>query len=330
MRRKIFGQITDITNAGRPIQGLRIEAWDDDWPDGDDFMGRAITNANGHYKISFSDGNWDSDHLGLFSRYPDIYLTVNIKNVSGKWVRLGKSEVHKDHPLNNDLQINLGVKIEPKLIKRIPFIPDQHGFLFVNSFKISPKILNLNLGSWNMGFCGGMSAASRHHFLKETNIPQDKTTPKSGSPLFDKLLKRQIQSTPPDLIARMYDWQSAPDVGDWWRKPSIGQRTKSEWPKLKNELDNDRPTVIVLIRSYGYFNDPTQNHQVLAYGYEYNPPTKDLVIYVYDPNKPGQENKLSMNLGLPEGKLFFRDSTKKRTRGFFVNPAGENASGDIT
>ncbi|MFC1996744.1 hypothetical protein ACFLXI_03940 [Chloroflexota bacterium] len=326
MKNKLFGQITDIANAGIPVQGLKIEAWDDDWPDSDDYMGRAITNQNGQYKIYFTDRDWDSDLLGLVSRFPDIYITVDIKNADGKWVRLGKSGVFKDQPLNKDLQIDLGVKIEKEITKHIPFDPKKHGFKFVNSFLISPNILNVNLGSWNMGFCGGMSAASRHHFLNDSEIPQDKTTPKDGTPLFKKLLKRQITSTPPELIAQMYDWQSAPNVADWWRKPSIGQRTKSEWPKLKNELDNDRPTVIVLIRSYGYFDDPTQNHQVLAYGYEYNPSTKDLLIYVYDPNKPGQENRLSMSLGLPEGKLFFRDSTKRRTRGFFVNPAGEIAS----
>ena len=326
MRRKIFGQITDVSNADKPIKGLKVEAWDDDWPDGDDFMGSAFTDENGQYKISFFNGNWDSGYTDPFSKFPDIYLAVNIKNAAGKWVRLGKSGVHQDHPLNKDLQINLGVKISPKMIKRIPFNPDQNGFHFVNSFKISPKKLKLNLDDWNMGFCGGMSAAACRHFLEKTKIPKDKTTPKSGSPLFNMLLKRQIKSTPPSLIAKMYDWQSAPDIGDWWRKSGIGQRTKKEWPKLKTELDDDLPTILVLIRSSGYFSDPTKNHQVLAYGYEYNPATKDLVIYVYDPNKPDQESKLTMNLGLPEGKLFLRDTNSKRTRGLFVNPAGKIAS----
>ena len=88
-----------------------------------------------------------------------------------------------------------------------------------------------------MGFCGGMSFTAREHFLGGTQIPQDKTTPKSGTPLFNQLLKRQILSTPMELIARMYDWQSAPNISEIWRKPSIGQRTKKEWPKLKAELD---------------------------------------------------------------------------------------------
>ena len=59
MRRKIFGQITDIAKVGTPLKGLKIETWDDDWPDGDDFMGSAITNVNGQYKISISNGSWD-------------------------------------------------------------------------------------------------------------------------------------------------------------------------------------------------------------------------------------------------------------------------------
>ena len=85
--------------------------------------------------------------------------------------------------MNEDLQIDLGVKLEPKISKCIPFNPEEHGFHFINSFKISPKILKLNLKSWNMGFCGGMSFTAREHFLKGTQIPQDKTTPKSGTPL---------------------------------------------------------------------------------------------------------------------------------------------------
>ena len=326
MHRKIYGQITDTVQAGMPIEGLKIEAWDDDWPEGDDYMGKAFTDKNGRYKISYYERDWDPDIFGSSSRFPDIYITVNIKNTSGKWVRLGKSEVFKDHPLNQDLQIDLGVKLDPKMAKRIPFDPKIHGFHFVNSFKVSPTVFNLNLGSWNMGFCGGMCAAAWHHYENKLEIPPGKDIPKSGSPLFDNLLARQVKSMSPELLTWMYDWQSAPDVGIWWRKPSIGQRTKNEWPKLKNELDHDRLATLVLIRSNGYFADPTQNHQVLAYGYEYDPPTKDLVIYVYDPNKPDRENTLSLNLGLPEGKLFLQDSSKSRTRGFFVNPAGKTAS----
>ena len=41
MARKIFGRISNQSGAG--VGGLRVQAWDDDWPDDNDFMGEAIT-----------------------------------------------------------------------------------------------------------------------------------------------------------------------------------------------------------------------------------------------------------------------------------------------
>ena len=326
MQRKIYGNITNRANGGLPVQGLKVEAWDDDWPEGDDFMGKAITNANGQYEIPYSDGFWDASLSGLSSWLPDIFITVDIRNSAGRWVRLGKSRVYKDHSLNEDRQIDLKVTIGEPLTKSTNFEPDQHGFHFINNFKVEPTILEIDLGEWEMGFCGGMCAAALRHFRDQTEIPTDTQIPKQGTPLFDELLKRQIRSTPPDLLARMYDWQSAPDVGSLWRKPSIGQRTKREWPKLKRDLDKGTPAIIILIRANGYFDNPTKNHQVLAIGYEYNTATKDLAIQVYDPNVPDKVNTLSMNLGLPDGRLYFKDSSRRRTRGFLVNPFGRAAS----
>ena len=53
MSRKIYGTIID-KNIGKGVKGLRVEAWDDDYPDGDDFMGSAMTDASGHYRIPYS------------------------------------------------------------------------------------------------------------------------------------------------------------------------------------------------------------------------------------------------------------------------------------
>ncbi len=326
MEKKIFGRITNETNGGSPVAGLKVEAWDEDWPDGDDFMGKDITDANGEYAISYNEGFWDPSIPGLSSWLPDIFVTADIKNSTGKWVRLGKSQVYKNHKLDQDLRIDLRVDIGSPITKQTNFIPDQQGFHFRNYFKIEPNLLGVDLGDWEMGLCGGMCASALNHFTNNTEIPADTEIPDTGTPLFNDLMARQIKSTPPDLLARIYDWQSSPDVGFWWRKPSIGQRTKKEWPKLKNELDSGQPVNLILIRSNGYFDNPTKNHQVLALGYEFNPATKDLEIQVYDPNRPDEINQLSMNLGLPDGKLYFKDSTRRRTRGFLVNPAGKAAS----
>lgn len=326
MAKKIYGQITNKAGGGLPVKGLRVEVWDDDWPDGDDFLGRDITNGEGRYEISYHDGYWDPSVPGLSSWLPDIYITVEIKNSSGKWVRLGKSKVFKDHPLSDDLQIDVVVNIDPPLILQTSFIPDEYGFHFRNDFKVEPTILGIDLGTWEMGFCGGMCAAALHRFRNHIDIPTVTQIPTEGTPLFRELLSRQIMTTPPDLLMRIYYWQSSPDVGFQWGKISIGQRTKREWPKLKSELDNGIPTMLILIRAKGYFDNPTKNHQVLAIGYDFNPANKDLVIQVYDPNKPDETNTLSMNLGLPDGRLYFKDSTRRRTRGFLINQVGKVAS----
>jgi hypothetical protein len=129
------------------------------------------------------------------------------------------------------------------------------------------------------------------------------------------------------ILYDIYDWQSAPDEEHPNRKHSVGSRTKKEWWKLKENLDNGSPAILLLIRVEGYFKNPTVNHQVVAVGYDYNPTTKDLEIQVYDPNRHCQTHTLSMNLGLPNNRLDASDSTGKRLRGFFVNPNGETASG---
>lgn len=325
MSNKIFGTVID-SNSGQPLKGLRIQAWDEDWPDGSDFMGTAYTNDAGKYTIAYHDGYWDNTIPGLSSWRPDIYLTVEIKNISGRWVHLGKSQVHKDHNLDHDLQIDIEVNIEDPIKMMTGFIPTSHGFHFINNFKISAQIFNLMVQEKGMGFCGGMCAGALYRFNHGLEVPLDHISPASGMPLYDELLKRQIKTMHPVVLTRMYSFQSAPDQVDQFRKRSIGQLTKDEWPNLKAALDSGKPTILVLIRAKGFFGNPTINHQVLAIGYNYNPVTRDLKIYAYDPNKPDLIQSLSMNLGLPDGKLYLKDTARVGTRGFFVSPYGETAS----
>lgn len=318
--------IRDTIAGGRPVQGLRVQAWDDDYPDSDDFMGEAVTDANGYYEIGYSSAHWDPSISPRATTWrPDIYVTVAIKNAGNQWVQMKKSSVHSDHKLEDDLQIDLDVEIKPPIAKTTTFQPEKHGFHFINSFIISPNILGVDLGSWGMGFCGGMCAAALNRFRNNTDIPATRQIPEQGTALYNELLTRQI-ATLSNILDDIYDWQSAPDEERWHRKRGVGSRTKREWWKLKNELDNDTPAILVLIREEGYFANPTLNHQVLAIGYEYDPATKDLQIQVYNPNEPDQTKILSMNLGLPNNRLNASDSTGERLRGFFVNPNRDIAS----
>jgi len=86
---------------------------------------------------------------------------------------------------------------------------------------------------------------------------------------------------------------------DWQRRPSesrftAGVRTtrgvsdlmiKTEWPKIRGQLDAGRLVPLGLVKESGW--NPLKlglNHQVLAYGYDLV--SDDLTVHVYDPNFP--------------------------------------------
>jgi hypothetical protein len=326
MANKISGTINVESDAVAPLPKFRVQAWDDDWPSGDDLLGEDLTDQDGKYQIFCTGRIFDEAFPGLSTMYPDIYITAEIKNKAGQWIRLGRSQVFKNHDPIEDLSIDLAVKIEPVEKVQTPFNPATHGFHFYNSFKFRPEFLNIEFKEMGLGFCGGMSAGALKRFKENQPIPDSEEIPTQGSELFEELKNRQIRSMPADVIAKILNFQSAPDQDDPLRKTSIARLTRDEWPKLKVRLDNGDPVILILIRANGMFDNPTKNHQVLSIGYEYDPTCNDLVIDTYDPNKPDVTHSLSMNLALPDGTLNLKDSTRKKTRGFFVNPAGARAS----
>jgi len=62
----------------------------------------------------------------------------------------------------------------------------------------------------------------------------------------------------------------------------------------------------IVIAKPVHFDNPTNNHQFLALGYNINPAAKDLEIQVFDPYQPDRINNLSMNLGLLNGRLYLK------------------------
>ena len=293
MSRTIHGRVTD--QSGHPVKNIKIEAWDYDWPDDDDRMGVVYTDAKGKYELHYRGGHWDPAPHRITTWRPDIYVTANMKNNNGNWMRVAKSRVYKNHKLRKDLKIDLKIKIEPTLKKRLGFRVSKYGIKFRNSFTIKNLIPGID-GEWHMGLCGGMSAGALHRFNHKCVVPTQTTTPQSGHPLFNELWQRQVDTLSLGVIAKIYNWMRSPDLPHRHTPHSIRYRQKAEWPILRDYIDKGKPAILCLIREEGYLADITKNHQVLAFGYEYSPTTRDLKVEVYDPNDKNGSNFLILSL----------------------------------
>ena len=63
---------------GTPAKGVGVVAWDEDdmFSGKNDYMGKAITDARGYYKINYKGGPWDTKVPGSTSFRPDIFLSI--------------------------------------------------------------------------------------------------------------------------------------------------------------------------------------------------------------------------------------------------------------
>jgi len=164
------------------------------------------------------------------------------------------------------------------------------------------------IGDASNGLCGGMVFTTRDYFEARKTPPPDNTAPSSG-PLFDYLVKRLFDSFNLPLGPTKYMFLMNPTLPDhetWASKIGMAPHgrawvmIKEEWPKIKSDIDNGRlsPLGLIEIKSL----DPFQmghNHQVLVYGYDLN--GNDLVMHIYDPNAPNDDNiTMSLNIGNPD------------------------------
>jgi hypothetical protein len=129
--------------------------------------------------------------------------------------------------------------------------------------------------------------------------------------LFLHLWDRQLVSLGQDTVVRVFQWMILDEK-------TLGKTINpNEIPKLKNLLKAGSPAVLVLVRAKVGEN-PTNNHQVVAVGYDYDTDTKQMTIHLYDPNHPGENPDLTMNLAKPAQGISLVQSTGEALRGFFV------------
>lgn len=192
---------------------------------------------------------------------------------------------------------------------RVPgFTPSTAGLHFANRFPHEPiaqfqlgTIATLSVGDAANGLCGGISFTAADLHGAGVTPPPDTTPPAGGSPRYQYIAGRQVDSFEAGSVPLRFYQLMSPSRPD--RDSAVngllarlGLRLHSrtwvmlhdEWPKVQADLDGGRLSPIGLVRVVSA--DPTQlthNHQVLAWGYDLDGAA--LSIFIYDPNWPDQE-----------------------------------------
>lgn len=179
------------------------------------------------------------------------------------------------------------------------FRPSRDGFAFTNSFAGSPvrgaaaPIVERLIGG-RYGLCGGMCFAAADAYAAGRPLPRDDRPPAAGTPLYERLLRRQIDSFGPRMamVPRFAAWMRAGDMG-------VGSVRAMTWPELARiagELRAGRPVVLGLVLTRAGEGALWENHQVLAFALGPVPRLVErrgeraLHLRVYDPNHPGDDS----------------------------------------
>lgn len=196
------------------------------------------------------------------------------------------------------------------------FLSKDRGFQFPNRFDVADLI------DWSVfdyltkerpiiyGLCGGMCFAALDLFYENLSIPHGTMPPEDETALYKYLRARQIASLSFDTLANVIRWtlEDDRDVARWTAHEEI--------PQIQASLDEGTPVVLALIRVRR--GNPTANHQVLAIDYTLDEEAQQMEIELYDPNHPGQEPRLMVDLRDPDNGIHPRQSTGEPLRGFFV------------
>jgi hypothetical protein len=187
---------------------------------------------------------------------------------------------------------------------RVPgFLPSTHGLPYPNSWPSNPirqfrlgNVATLNIGDAANGLCGGMSLTVADLFVAGRRPPED-AQPVAGSPRYDYIVARQIASFDDGRVPlRFYSLMSPrrPSTEPAWAQALGVVRVdrhsrgwtiaKVEWPRVRASLDRGVLAPLGLVRVVSA--DPnalSQNHQVLAYGYETD--GSKVTLNICDPNR---------------------------------------------
>ena len=226
---------------------------------------------------------------------------------------------------------------EEEKMKTTYFRPSIHGWPFGNNWRKSFDFGPLEV-TLDMGFCGGMCWRALHRFYNAIPILRDTPAPSEGDVLYNEIWDEQVNSVPASTLLKIWAWHNSPDLDHFWNpRDSLGKRTQSAWPGVKESIDASKPVTITLIsRSNNLLNPKSleNDHRVVAYAYDIDSTVgagapaganSKVTLWIYDPNYPDGPNyahdaddvKLTFYLGAERSNIRLRHSEGDEYHGFF-------------
>jgi hypothetical protein len=215
------------------------------------------------------------------------------------------------------------------------FLPSTYGLHFANAFPPGPTLRLgpldprvVGIGDASAGLCGGMALTARDLWAAGLPAPPETAPPANGSPRFQALVRRQVESL--DWLRVPLRYAQLALVHGPLRRGSVSVRTATrEWPRVQAEVDAGRPCLVELIRVGGIGRGAlVQNHQVLAFACTVDHAGGALLVRVrvYDPNHPDADDvalelAVAADDGRPlPGRIGLRQTTGEPLLGFFRGP----------
>lgn len=200
------------------------------------------------------------------------------------------------------------------------FLPSTSGFAFQNRWPAGPafewrlRYLRIGIGEVAEGLCAGMCFAAADRFLRGEPPPADTAPPVAGTPLFEEIAYRQLDSLELGVTPLRF-WLAAARLraGGW----TVHDQVRA-WRAIRADMDAGRPAMLGLVRSAAV--NPfslTTNHQVLGYAYDAGP--AHATIQIYDPNHPGRDD-VTIGLRVFNGRFSLEQSSGEPLRALLHLP----------
>ncbi len=202
------------------------------------------------------------------------------------------------------------------------FNPKTHGFHFGNDF-VNQIITIPGKGDIETyGRCGGMAFAALDYYFAGISIPgytaadfAPDDVPPDGHWLADYIYLRLIGSFAAPSATKFVIWTLSSDHPTLILKGVTRWTKEDEFTKLRKAINAGRPVALGLVGAKTLDDIGNENHQVVAYGYEYDSVKKNITIYIYDNNSPDEEVLLVSDKDNP----YFNASNRSELwRGFFI------------